>query len=116
VTPPDFTARTRLPAAWGAGAVDERLESVRRRWNQFGLHVQVDVAGDADGILLTYRLTVAGRPDPHDVHAAFRCDLDAVLAALATPDPADWDLAAMARAQDDARPPVGWNWTADPAV
>ncbi len=116
MTPRDFTARTRLPAAWDADAVDDRLDSVRRRWNQFDLQAQVNVAGDGDGILLEYRLTVAGRPDAHDVHAAFRGDLDAVLAALAEPTPATWDLAAMAQAQDASRPPPPWTWTADPAV
>lgn len=111
-----FAARTRLPATCVAGVVEERLESVRHRWNQFGLEAQVDVAGGEDGILVSYRLTVAGRPDAAVVHAAFRDDLDGVLAALTAPAPATWDLAAMARAAVEAAPAVRWTVDADAAV
>jgi hypothetical protein len=117
VTSPSFAARARLPATWGAAAVDDRLASVRHRWNQFGLQAHVEVAADAGGIAVGYRLTVAGRPDADEVHAAFRADLDSVLAALSVPEPALGDLEAMARAQaDEPAPTVRWTWEADTAV
>ena len=120
MTSTSCAARARLPAAWGAAAaaVDRRLDSVRHRWNQFGLQAVVEVAADAGGIAVAYRLSVAGRPDAEAdaVHAAFRADLDAVLAALSAPEPATWDLEAMARAQAEPAPTVRWTWDADTAV
>lgn len=117
MTSASFAARARLPAVRDAAAVDDRLDSVRHRWNQFGLQAHVEVAADAAGIAVGYRLIVAGRPQADEVHAAFRADLDSVLEALSAPEPATWDLEAMAAAQAEPTvPTVRWTWDADTVV
>ncbi len=104
-----FAARTRLPAEWllDAAAVDARVDSCRRRWNQFGVETVIEVTDDPDGVVVRYRLIVSGHPDPSAVHAAFRDDLGDALrpAGRAGPPPEDWDLEAMARAAARAAEP-----------
>ncbi|MCA1682412.1 MAG: hypothetical protein LC685_00155 [Actinobacteria bacterium] len=95
-----MSARTRVADAPGAKAAVRAVESVVRRWNQFGIEALVGAGVEADGaVVVRYRLTVSGHADPVDVHRAFRGDLDAALHALSIPPPpVDWDLAALARA------------------
>jgi hypothetical protein len=97
-----FAARTRLPAEWllDAATVDAQLDSCRRRWNQFGVETVIEVADDAHGVAVRYRLIVSEHPDPPAVHAAFRGDLGDTLGppSRTAPPPDDWDLEAMARA------------------
>lgn len=94
-----FRARTRLPPEWGleAAAVEEHLESLRRRWNQFGFEALIRASTAPGGITLRYRLTCPGLPDAQAVHAAFRDDLDRGLRGLATPPPVSWNLEELAR-------------------
>ncbi len=104
--PAHFAARTLLSAEGpdDAARVDARLESCRRRWNQYGVETEIEVAGDRRGVCVGYRLIVSGHPDPPAVHAAFRGDLSDALRPSpgAELPPGDWDLEAMARAADGA--------------
>jgi hypothetical protein len=78
---------------------DAGLESLRRRWNQFGIEAKVAVRRESETVVIHYRLSVSGHPDAEAVHAAFREDLRQAAGALLTraAPPPSWSLEELGR-------------------
>ncbi|MEA2300900.1 MAG: hypothetical protein QOE44_1435 [Solirubrobacteraceae bacterium] len=124
-----YVGRARLPPGPGFGSrvpeavADAGLESVRRRWNQFGIEAKVAVGAEPESTVIHYRLSISGHPDAEAVHAAFRDDLRQAAGAILTraAPPPSWSLEDLG-CVDSPPPPeltyesdTGFDWSDRPA-
>ncbi|MCA1690431.1 MAG: hypothetical protein LC720_08425 [Actinobacteria bacterium] len=106
----------------GESVAEDGLESLRRRWNQFGIEMLVAVRRESGTVVIHYRLSVSGHSghsDAEAVHAAFREDLRQAAGALLTraAPPPSWSLEELGRLAGDPPPELtyesdtGFDWS-----